>query len=410
MSLFTKSQTTILFDLDGVLLQSGGYIAAMNATINFISNKLGLGNQAPDLSIHHLFEAQGISSEWDMTAICLAVIFERLAQETPNKNFPHSIQDVLDGKCLKFNIREKIEYAEVVGQLRPHLIYGKPPAESVFISERASKSTNFFPLLRGTHLFNELLKDSQDLDKNQITRLIQNHVIGDRLYKEIFKTNPIVKTEAFLETYDQVLISEENRNQIIDLHSRNEVNSCIFTARPSIPPEKCKVKGVYFCPEAEMGIKLVGLDRIPHIGFGNLQSCSISYGVSPFALLKPNPLQAITAIFSSLGMGGCEAIELAFRLLDIGGQSNLDEANPQKQIHEILPDKFTLVVFEDIVNGLRAVKKAGEIFLKMGFDVDTHYYGIAQEPSKAESLETFGAQVFPEINSAYHDFLQKRRE
>lgn len=410
MSIFAKSSTIILFDLDGVLLQSGGYIAAMNATINFISNKLGLGDQAPDLSIHHLFEAQGISSEWDMTAICLAVIFERLAQETPNEEFPRSIQDVLDGRCFKFNLHEKIEYTKVVGQLRPHLLYGKPPAESVLISERASKSTNFFPLLRGTHLFNELLEDSQDLDKNKITRLIQNHVIGDRLFEEIFKTNAIIKTDAFIETYDQVLISEENRNQIIDMHSRNEINSCIFTARPSIPPEKCKAKGVYFCPEAEMGIKLVGLDRIPHIGFGNLQSFSISHGVSPFALLKPNPLQAITAIFSSLGMGECKAIDLASRLLEIGRQPKMDAANPQKEIHEILPDKFTLVVFEDIVNGLRAVKNAGKIFLKIGFAVDIHYYGIAQEPSKVKSLEIFGAQVFPDINSAYQDFLQQRRD
>lgn len=408
MPRFAKSRAIILFDLDGVLLQSGGYIAAMNATINFISNKLGLGDQAPDLDIHHLFESQGISSEWDMTAICLAVIFERIARVTPIENFPHSIQDVFEGETLQSTLREKIEYTEVVSQLKTHLLYGKPPAESVLIAERVTKSTNFFPLLRETLLFDELLEDSQNLDKNLVTRLIQNHVIGDRLFEKIFDTNAVVITSPYLETYDQVLVSEETKQQIIDLHSRDEVNSCIFTARPSIPPDKCQAEGVYFCPEAEMGITLVGLDRIPHIGFGNLQSWAVFNGISPFALLKPNPLQAITAVFTSQGMGECEAIEMASRLVDIDGQPNLVAANDQNEIHKILPEEFTLVVFEDIVNGLRAVKNARDIFSKMGFTIDVLYYGIAQELSKAKTLSSFGAQVFPNINFAYQDFLQKR--
>ncbi len=399
MSYKNQTSTVILFDLDGVLLQSGGYISAMNATIKYLCDRMGLNDLAPDIAVHHSFESQGISSEWDMTAICLAIVFEKLSEEYGIDYLPRSIQEILNGNLQHAKKISGIDYQSVVDHLRIHLVPGKPPAESLLISEIQTKSSNFFPNLSKTDLFLELMENSQDLENNLVTRLIENHVIGDSLYEAIFQTQPLVKTMPFLKMFDRVILSNDHRDRLLNFQKKAKSKSCIFTARPSIPPKSCLAKGIHYCPEAEMGIELVGLESLPFIGFGNLQSWAYQNGQSPFSFLKPHPLQALTAIFTAFDTNECNAIDLAYGLLNNGNSTQVEQT-----VRSLLPAEITLSVFEDIVNGLEATKKATEILNKIGLNVQTSYFGIANDPSKAKSLQRFGAKVFDSINSALDYF------
>lgn len=400
----------VLFDLDGVLLQSGGYIAAMNATISFITDKLGLGNLAPDLQIHHLFEAQGISSEWDMTAICLAIIFEKVIQDNGNENFPNTLTDILNGSKRDFRINGEVDFIKVVQNLRTILLEGSPPAHSVFVAETQTKTTHFFPNLKNQPIFRELLGNSQDLENNQVTRLIQNFVIGSEKFQDIFHSSPLVETEPYLETFDKVLVSNNFISTLKEKCDEDHFSACILTARPSIPPHECRAGSVHFFPEAEMGIRLVGVDFLPHIGFGNLQSWAYQHRTTPFQYLKPHPLQALAAIITAQGLEECEAMELAHDLVGIGNGETNNRLVIIQKIKDLLPEEFELVIFEDIVNGLQAVRNACNIFQKIGICSFPRYYGIAGESSKQKTLRDFGAEIFDNVNEGFDYFLQDRSE
>lgn len=66
----------LIFDLDGVLVNSKGYIKAFQAAVHFLCSKGGLDHIVPGNEAHAIFESIGISSEWDMTALYFALALE----------------------------------------------------------------------------------------------------------------------------------------------------------------------------------------------------------------------------------------------------------------------------------------------------------------------------------------------
>src|SRR5690554_2507184 len=107
----------ILFDLDGVLVQPGGYRAAVRETLNYFTQQMGLPSLAPDDETIAIFEAQGIICEWDMIPITLAVMLEAAAARLDGKLSLNSLQaasDSLRGISLE---DFQVDYAPVLRQL-----------------------------------------------------------------------------------------------------------------------------------------------------------------------------------------------------------------------------------------------------------------------------------------------------
>ena len=81
----------LLLDMDGTLLTPNGYHLALQETVTITGRVLGYENvhlTTPDITA---FEAAGVISEWDSTAICAAMLLDSLFQEDPNGSLPPSL-------------------------------------------------------------------------------------------------------------------------------------------------------------------------------------------------------------------------------------------------------------------------------------------------------------------------------
>ena len=77
----------LLFDLDGVLILPRGYRAAVHDTLTYFLDDLNLSHLEVDDGLPPLFESLGVTSEWDMIAVSLAVALDAAAGA-----FPHLAQ------------------------------------------------------------------------------------------------------------------------------------------------------------------------------------------------------------------------------------------------------------------------------------------------------------------------------
>ena len=87
------SQSVYLLDVDGVLLYPGGYREALRRTINYFSSAMGWGDCSLKDETALIFEAHGITNEWDMSAICLASLFVEAWKYVPGIRLPELVPD-----------------------------------------------------------------------------------------------------------------------------------------------------------------------------------------------------------------------------------------------------------------------------------------------------------------------------
>jgi len=78
------SRTLILFDVDGVLVHPVGYKKALHDTLDYFAAQMGLGGLGLDDHEIGVFEACGITNEWDSGALCLSTILLAALSERPD--------------------------------------------------------------------------------------------------------------------------------------------------------------------------------------------------------------------------------------------------------------------------------------------------------------------------------------
>ena len=66
----------LLFDMDDVLLMPGAYHRALQQTVRLVAAALGYGELNLSQGDIQAFEAAGVYSEWDTSAICAALMLE----------------------------------------------------------------------------------------------------------------------------------------------------------------------------------------------------------------------------------------------------------------------------------------------------------------------------------------------
>ena len=89
-------QNLYLLDIDNVLIYPGGYRESFSRTINYFMRAMGWKDSNSHQSAAQVFEAHGITNEWDMCALCLSGLFVAVAGKIPNINFSESVLDALD--------------------------------------------------------------------------------------------------------------------------------------------------------------------------------------------------------------------------------------------------------------------------------------------------------------------------
>lgn len=382
-----------LFDIDGVLVQPGGYRAAVRETVNHFTRQMGLGDFAPPDEVYAIFESQGITCEWDMVPITLALILEAASAQM-GRGFD-SFESAL-GVLRQHDLSTlAVDFAPILRALGSIVQPGVAPADSLLALVEEGQGLAFFPRLAGQGVLRDLLAHSRRPVQSRTTHVFENFVLGHERYYQALGLPVEVQSESLLETLDRPLLLSETRELVRAWIAQGRLRASAYTARPSSAVEVLTEPLAVCLPEAEAALRLVGFEDLPLIGSGQTGELSVRLGEPEDRLTKPAPYHALAAA-ASAWTGGDRGAALAwvakvFRAFERG------EAMPAESP---LPGRLHLHVFEDSPTGMRGGKAAAELLAAMGIHARVHLWGITTHPEKARALENQGATVFPDINTA----------
>jgi len=358
----------ILLDIDGVLVQPGGYRAALRATVQrFIGNFHITEDLLTDL------EKCGISSEWDMSPLIVAAYWDDLLAHHPMDNLSKDV--ALAAQQIQ---NQSIAVPKHIFVPEFDLIVGQYPAETAF---RAGYFSHIPEALR-----RNLLVESRNVRQSETMRTFQHFTLGSIHYEETYNLPSEFETESLLLKYDQSSINGSIRTRLF----QNGNHIAAFTARPSHPPHEVKDSTLGYAPEAELALELVGMTNVPLIAFGKLEYIASLHGLEPAKLVKPSPFQALAATIAALTGDELSALHAAY---DWHVSGKLDG------FFSKLPKSFELMVVEDTMGGIRSVQAAGEILQRVGFDITVRAYGLTSGISaKKVAFDQAGVPNFESWN------------
>jgi len=367
------SKKFFLFDMDGVLLEHGGYHQALKASVVRIGKSLGAPNiELSDDQIAQ-FEALSVTNEWDSLAICSALILThawqvdgsiRLAREIT----PRTV-NVFHGQP---DFQGFLDCFDRVGPLPGESAYGKIIQENPWLTESQRR-----------HL-EDILFNCRDIYQSLTLPVHQEAVLGSRAFQESYQLQPKLNTGSFLLMYDQPILSIEHVRQLRAWLRKINHHVGILTNRPNAtPPDYISA------PEAEMGAKLVGLEGTPLMGSGMLNWYAESQcGLPQHTFLKPNPVHTLSLLQICLGQPAPKALNLSVDLwrgmADQGNWAILQGAE--------------IFIFEDSVKGLQSGIAAKSLLKSLGIEIQLRLIGITENLIKKDALLGIAEKVLPTIN------------
>jgi hypothetical protein len=393
----TMSINTIaLFDLDGVLVQPGGYRAATKAAIVYYLEQMGLKTTFPGEDFFEHLEALGISSEWDMVPISIAMYLEEVVQRAglPSKTITlDEALAYLKQKKLSF---PNLSYKTHLARIKPFLKKELSPSDAVLAECLSGQPSLIFPALSGQTLLKELLAETRWPARSRTTRLFQNHVLGSQVFRKTYSLEPILECDSYLEAYDLPLITPATWLKVREGMEQGKLGCAVYTLRPSLPAAGSGFEPLGFSPEAEMALKLVKAPTFPLIGYGQINCLAEKVHQTTDSLVKPNPVQALAAIGSAICGDEWRALQWAYQLAQPNEKSPLTA-----DVSIEIPANLNVNVFEDSGFGIQAVKDAIEILKRSGIPASLKAWGVTASDLKAGSLNKQGAVVFRDINQAF---------
>ena len=384
-----------LFDIDGVLVQPGGYRAAVRETINHFTRQMGLGEIAPSDETYAIFESQGITCEWDMIPITLALILEsasaRLGHAFDSLN---SAAEVLRTQDLS---TQAVDFAPTLRALGSIVQPGVAPADSLLALVEEGQGLSFFPRLAGHGVLRDLLANTRKPAISRTTHVFETYVLGHEVYCREVGLPAEVQSESLLEKLDRPLLLPETRQQVREWIRAGRLKAAAYTARPSTAVGTLAEPLAVCLPEAEAALRLVGFEDLPLIGSGQTGELAVRLGEPEDRLTKPAPYHALAAAASA--WSGNRAAALAWA----GQVFHAFERGKQHPKQSLLPERLCLHVFEDSPTGMIGGKAAAGLLEAMGIQVEVRLWGVTTHPEKAQALGNQGAVVFPDINQAVRE-------
>ncbi|MAT41077.1 MAG: hypothetical protein CL609_01965 [Anaerolineaceae bacterium] len=383
-----------LFDIDGVLLNPGGYRKAASDTVQHYFKDLGFKNIHIDLSAFERFESLEITNEWDMISFYII----------------SSLELFFDSIQLKVNVdtREKlisliknknIQPGTPIHKLDVLLEFiedGRSKTSCVYNQFHSEKFVKHFPKIQNyaPWLVEDLLSQTDDPRISKTTAYFQNLILGEKLFEEIFSSVAMIKTDSYLSLYDKKNLDEFFRNKLVKLISEKTIQCSAMTARPTTVSKGNKKTEMYF-PEGELGLKTVGLEQIPVIGFGSLSYLANMVGQTSVYYLKPSPIHALAAILAAAGYSDVDSVMFAHEIFN-----DFKHPKNQERLKELFLGNVEISIFEDSTNGIRSVKNLSAWLESVGYPVKVHLYGITQNSYKALALKKENAAIYNDINAA----------
>lgn len=355
----------ILLDIDGVLVQPGGYRAALRAAV-----KRFIGDYSIEEDVPVSMEKRGISSEWDMSPLIIAAYWEDVLSRQPMENL--SDDPVIAGEQIQR--QRKVEEPKHLSIPAFELMDGQYPVDAAY-------AAGCFPSIP-SELRKNLMTESRDVYKSHTFRTFQHFTLGSETFGSTYQLPEEFEAQSLLLTEDKANISAEVRERL--RHERNSIAG--FTARPSKPPREWDGSHRGYAPEAELGLELAGLADIPLMSFGKLEFISAQHGLNPATLMKPSPFHALAGIIAAWTGDELSALNAAYEWHTSGKLNG--------KFSE-LPKSFELYVIEDTMGGVRATRAAGEILREAGFGVSVHTLGLTSGiEQKAEAFRKADVPFF----------------
>jgi hypothetical protein len=360
----------LLLDIDGVLVHPGGYRAALHATLNHFVNLMGLPHfEFPEEKLAG-FERRGITSEWDMVPLLLAVLWDDILSRQALTDLAADVSTaaIEIGKALNGYLPAELVIPEF------ELVSGQYPVETAL-------QGGHFPSIP-VALRTSLMHRSRDVHSSHTMRIFQHYTLGSRDFNQTYALPVEIESESLLRKHDRPLINKVIRERL----RQSGAHLAAFTARPSAPPREINAPPLGYAPEAEIALELVGLPDIPLISFGRLQYLGSQRGYDPETLLKPSPVQALAGIAAALTGDEWSALQAACDWYETGQLSS---------VLAQLPRAFDVSIVEDTLSGIRSVIAAGEILQKAGLDVSVHAYGLTSgSAAKSAAFDQAGVPHF----------------
>jgi phosphoglycolate phosphatase-like HAD superfamily hydrolase len=394
-----------LFDLDGVLIYPGGYRAALKATVNHFTRAMGLGDYDLADPTIETFEACGITSEWDSSPICVAVLLAEIWRADPTLRLPADFDQALsavrshapqrlapDLAAWARRISQAMSDTDLAREANPSDAALKLLQDDARRSlERNGRLVELDALLR------QLLERNRDLLRSPTMRVFQHYTMGSRAFGSHYGSVPSFETPSLLRDLDRPALSSSSRDMILELASQGKAHPVIYTARPGQPrtlpgrPEDC-------APEAEIALDLIGLADLPLATYGHLTWLAAQYNQRPDYFVKPSPVHALTAMAMAIGGSEREALETAYALVR--------EGRLVAPLSDLRGRRAEVHVFEDSARGIRGVREAARLLEQAGIHVDARAWGIADHPEKRRALESLDALTFANVDQAIQAAMQ----
>jgi hypothetical protein len=384
-------RTLILFDVDGVLIHPVGYRVALRALVDYFALQMGQPAMGPSDDEIAVFEACGLTNEWDSGAMCVSAMLLAALETRPDARRA-TLEDTfaaIRGAGVQF---PRPDFTSTAHEIARHHPDGHLPASSylALLSARTDPAT--------VSLLCALLGDVYDVQDAPTTRVFQTYTLGSGRFAATYGQPAPFKSSSCLADYDVPLLAEKNREHLLRWSQAPGHGAAIFTARPSLPPadlpddEPPGDPPAGYAPEAELAAELIGLaGKVPLIGQGRVGWLAWRNGRGAAEYVKPSPVQALASIGAAASGSETEALEAAAALFE-----HRELAGP---LVGLAGHPTHVIVFEDTAGGIRAAQRAVELLQRAGLEVTFEGVGVSEQTDKRAALAQVADHVVDEINA-----------
>lgn len=391
----------ILFDVDGVLIESLAYHAALRQTVAHFSRRLGLGELTLTSADIEVYESQSITVEWESGAISVAALFverlKALADPAHDPTLAPAFWTTFDQSSAPWMSVPRPDFsalARFIGKTTP---VGSPAALTAlaFFLEQINQhglSTHPSIALR----LEQLLARCREIDHAPVMQIFQNTLLGHQHYTESYAVPAHFESEPLLKKLDRPYLVPAMSERLLARRAAGEIFPVLYTARPSLAPREVSTPPRGYTPESEIGREMVGLDAVPAMGYGKMDWLGREIGRRGGELVKPSPLHALAAIGAA--RSGLEVASLQAAL------AVEQDGTLQAPLAACIGE--TVHVFEDSTGGLRAATAAVEKLNRLGSQLTLVRHGIAQPNSpKRATLEKVADMMHENVNEGLEGIL-----
>lgn len=393
----------LLLDIDDVLVLPVGYKRGIPATLGTFTRRLGWEISLPTEGDIEWFEASGVTSEWDSTAICLAGLLleaARLDDRWIVPDFEEAMARLADRALDGRGIRPRyVAWVKAAGEAAQP---GERPSQAALRLWRQELLAQLPRSEALAVLLDALLANTHSLSC-PTTAVFQTWMVGSQAYREAYgQPAPIEVPRGLLEE-DRPLLAYEGSRALVHVWYEGRLAPAFYTSRPSRPPLKEPPPPLpVYSPEAELAARQIRLEDWPPVGLGRLFWLADTVGLQENPT-KPHRIHGMAAfavaIASVDGIPETQALQSAYETLQAGTLTG--------PLAEWAEFSWHVVLVEDSVKGIQGVFRTVRQLYELGMSVRLTVFGVAPHPGpKAELLEAYADRLVPSVNEAIEEIVR----